>query len=626
MHTTDLIHRPTVDWPARPASEPTKLAPSYHELVSPVRNAILRARRILEFAQRPDGSWLAAKCGVSSLSSQLLFLLTFLDDEASEIAEQAAAALRTDQREDGTWSRVANGPSDVSASVAAYFALKLVGDEPTAPHMRTARQAIRALGGADAVDNATRLWLALFGQIDFAGCEPIAPEWLLLPKRWQDRVLGALPADERRKRTAQSIVWALRPAQRVDMKRGVRELFVQSPEVWPAASDRCTCWQGWWNCMSLGCERAGFVPIRNRALEVAEAHLARDAAACEVLELSFEEVVWQMVALHATGYARESAECVACDARLKCLLVEDADLAVRPARTTDSLADTELALRSLASSGVESTRPLVANGAAWLIDRLSGSNAPTNAIAVGALASRLRAVYELLRESEPDGTLPPDIQMTRDRMARFLARHRDRELPQEALESLASGARDALLERLSLAASAEELGSAIEALAEHGLPATHRSITFGATMLRTLQQADGSWSDAARQPSIESTAAAIRGLLAAGEDAKSDAVAAGINWLLVEQNSAGIWGDVEETTAAILALVAAGNADREATRRAIDVVIDACQIVDEGQAVDVNTISSVMFTLSRWLVAAAAVHAEPTPTRLRLVGELSLVN
>ena len=51
----------------------------------------------------------------------------------------------------------------MSASVKAYFALKMIGDAVDAPHMERAREAIRARGGAARANVFTRIMLALFG-------------------------------------------------------------------------------------------------------------------------------------------------------------------------------------------------------------------------------------------------------------------------------------------------------------------------------------------------------------------------------------------------------------------------------------------------------------------------------
>src|SRR3546814_10156276 len=72
---------------------------------------------------------------------------------------------------------------DLSASVKAYFALKLAGDDPEAAHMERARAAILAAGGAAQSNVFTRIALALFGQVPWRAVPEMPVEIMLLP-RW----------------------------------------------------------------------------------------------------------------------------------------------------------------------------------------------------------------------------------------------------------------------------------------------------------------------------------------------------------------------------------------------------------------------------------------------------------
>ena len=72
---------------------------------------------------------------------------------------------------------------DISASVKAYFALKMIGDDPEPPHMRRAREAILARGGAERANVFTRFLLALFGVIPWRAV-PVMPVEIMLLPRW----------------------------------------------------------------------------------------------------------------------------------------------------------------------------------------------------------------------------------------------------------------------------------------------------------------------------------------------------------------------------------------------------------------------------------------------------------
>ena len=109
--------------------------------------------------QNHDGHWVGELEGDTILSSEYILAHYFLgwhEREAEEI-EACLAFMRRQQNEEGGFSLYPGGPSDVSACVKAYFALKLFGDDPEAEHMVRARRKIRRLGGIDACNTFTKL-------------------------------------------------------------------------------------------------------------------------------------------------------------------------------------------------------------------------------------------------------------------------------------------------------------------------------------------------------------------------------------------------------------------------------------------------------------------------------------
>ena len=100
-----------------------------------------------------------------------------------ELERLIAVYLRRIQGDHGGWPLVHAGPFDMSASVKAYFALKMIGDDIEAPHMARAREAILAHGGAAKSNVFTRFLLALYGAIPWRGVPTMPVEIMLLP-RW----------------------------------------------------------------------------------------------------------------------------------------------------------------------------------------------------------------------------------------------------------------------------------------------------------------------------------------------------------------------------------------------------------------------------------------------------------
>src|SRR5262249_26873480 len=135
-----------------------------------LRRGGLGGRDRLLALQRADGHWGAELQGGTILESEYILLLAFLGQEEAEVARKAAAYILQQQQEDGGWSNYRGGPLEVSVSVKAYFALKLTGHDPDAPHMAKARQGILAAGGAARCNSFTKFYLALLGQLPYSSC------------------------------------------------------------------------------------------------------------------------------------------------------------------------------------------------------------------------------------------------------------------------------------------------------------------------------------------------------------------------------------------------------------------------------------------------------------------------
>src|SRR6476469_5805785 len=111
--------------------------------------AIARADACLLGKQHPDGFWCAELQGDSILESEYLLMKFILSQDDDPELPLIANYLRRLQQPDGGWNMYPGGKADLSGTVKAYFALKLIGDRPDAPHMIKARDLIRAMGGAE---------------------------------------------------------------------------------------------------------------------------------------------------------------------------------------------------------------------------------------------------------------------------------------------------------------------------------------------------------------------------------------------------------------------------------------------------------------------------------------------
>jgi squalene-hopene/tetraprenyl-beta-curcumene cyclase len=179
-----------------------------------VAAGVANARDHLVGLQHPDGHWKGELETNVSMDAEDLLLRHFLGilDESTRTA--AGAWIRSQQRADGTWATFHGGPGDLSVTVEAYIALRLVGDEPDAAHLAKAAAWIRAHGGPARTRVFTRIWMAMVGQWDWERLPVVPPEMVLLPPKLPLNIYD-FGCWARQTIVAISIVMAHRPARRL---------------------------------------------------------------------------------------------------------------------------------------------------------------------------------------------------------------------------------------------------------------------------------------------------------------------------------------------------------------------------------------------------------------------------
>jgi squalene-hopene/tetraprenyl-beta-curcumene cyclase len=202
-------------------------APTQHGALD-ADGALERALEALLAHQREDGHWLFELEADATISAEYVLLVHYLGEIPDQRRDaRIAHYLRRIQNEDGSWPLFKHGRADVSASVKAYFALKMLGDDPDAGHMQRARAAILAQGGAEQCNVFTRTLLALFGVMPWRAV-PIMPVELMLLPRWFPFHVSKVSYWSRTVLVPLLVLNSLRPLGR--NPRGIRidELFVRS--------------------------------------------------------------------------------------------------------------------------------------------------------------------------------------------------------------------------------------------------------------------------------------------------------------------------------------------------------------------------------------------------------------
>ena len=148
---------------------------------STLDRTIQDARDALLDAQADEGYWLYQLEADCTIPSEYIMMMHYLDEIDPALEAKIANYLRAHQADHGGWPLYYGGEFDISCTVKAYYALKLAGDSPDAPHMRRAREAILERGGAARSNVFTRIALALFGEVPWRAVPYIPVEIMLLP-------------------------------------------------------------------------------------------------------------------------------------------------------------------------------------------------------------------------------------------------------------------------------------------------------------------------------------------------------------------------------------------------------------------------------------------------------------
>src|SRR5688572_23165150 len=117
-----------------------------------VERAIARSSEALFARQKDDGHWVFELEADATIPAEYVLLRHYLGEPVDQALEAKIAAYlrrRQSDEHDG-WPLYHDGGFDVSATIKAYYALKMIGDSPDAPHMARARAAVLRAGGAEA--------------------------------------------------------------------------------------------------------------------------------------------------------------------------------------------------------------------------------------------------------------------------------------------------------------------------------------------------------------------------------------------------------------------------------------------------------------------------------------------
>ena len=569
--------------------------------------------------QTPEGYWWGELESNPTMEAEYVMLTRFLGSDEGDRIPKVAEDIRRRQGDDGAWRMYYGAPGDLSTTIECYFALKLSGDPSDAPHMERARAFILEQGGIPSARIFTKIWLALFGQWDWKGTPVMQPEFILLPT-WAPFSIYRFSSWARATIVPMVVILTLHPTRPVAAHEALDELYPDGIRVdhsLPRRSNNPLSMEHmflWGDKLLRLYDRQPLKPLRKRALRKVEQWIVDHQEADGSWGGIQPPWVYSLMALSALGYSIDHPVMAKGlqgfrDAWTK---VSDDGEAIRVQACLSPVWDTCLALLGLLDSGIPADHPAVQRATRWLLVeeiRVEGDWA-VRAPGVEPSGWAFEFENDLYPDIDDSSIVIMDLERARldDGVGEFQRKEAvDRGVEWILAMQSANGGWAAFdkdntagyLAKIPFSDFGEVLdppsvdvtAHIIEMFGRMGWTKDQPAVSRALDYVWSEQEEDGSWFGRWGVNYVYGVGAVLPALQAIGEDMTQPGVRHAVQWLVDHQNEDGGWGETcasyvdpslagqgestaSQTAWALVALIAAGDIDREETRRGIAWLVD----------------------------------------------------
>lgn len=536
------------------------------DIKSRVAAAIDASRRYLfGIQEREDGYWCGELGADTTLVSDYILLHRLLGTEDEARTQKCAVEILNRQNPDGGWPIYNDGPSNVSASVKAYFALKMAGYSPDHPQLTKARERILALGGVTEVNTFTKIYLCFLGQYDYDAVPAIPPEIVLFPK-WFWFNIYEISSWSRAILVPLSIAYAKKPFKKIPEEQGIEELFVggrTKSQLRLRWADSLISWRNFFLLLDRLIhffERVHVRPLRSRALKVAEKWMLERLEMSDGLGAIYPGIMNSIIALRCLGYSLDDPQVIRAMDEFEKLGIED-ETTFRMQPCMSPVWDTAYAVFALAESGIPATDPRLVAPCEWMLKKQVTRRgdwcvknrrvAPAgwyfefnnefypdvdDSAQVLLALSRVKTSNEAYQTKSVERALEwiLSMQCKNGGWASF-----DKDNDRMVFQQIPFADHNAMLDPPTV----DITGRVLECLATYGYSLKDAPVRRAVEFVKREQEPDGSWFGRWGVNYIYGTMLVLRGLEAVGVDYHEPCVQQAVEWLRMMQNPDGGWGE-----------------------------------------------------------------------------------
>ncbi len=576
-------------------------------------DATRRATDSLLQRRTAEGYWWADLRSDTTLESDYILMQLWLhpplDGEwnppTRSQVNRAIESIFARQLEDGGFNIYLQGPSEVSASIKAYFALKVAGVPASDARMLRLKERILELGGMQAANSYVRTNLSLFNLFPRNACPSIPPELILLPFHF----LYQMSAWTRTIVVPLAIVHSADPRRPVPANFDLEELFLPGAPIKPEPDPTLFSWRNCFLALDKGLkiwERYSPKFIRRHAVKKCTEWIVKHCDHSDGLGAIYPAMQYAVMALDVAGYPADHPLRIEAERQFNGLMVDSesrgffmqpcfspvwdtaiAAYAIGEAETVEPAELTRTAdwilSKEIRRTGDWAVKRPKAAPSGWAFEFNNEFYPDVDDTAMVLLALRKMQASDLVKQQACEQRAIDWLLTMQGRDGGWAAFDVDNNW--QILSHVPFADHKAMLDP----SCPDITGRVLEALTECGLKPNNPVIRRGVDYLLRVQEADGSWYGRWGVNYIYGTFLALRGLRAAGMSENEPSIQQALEFIRAYQNRDGGWGEScasydetrfvpnpstpSQTAWAILALLAGGDLRSESLYNGVDYLI-----------------------------------------------------